>query len=82
MAKRGDSASCETEIWRDGSLVAYDRVPYDSEPFPQSHPDRAATIARLLGVSSPDVETARMLELGCASGDYFVLRRPSLKRHI
>ena len=73
MQKSGDSASSETaisetEIWRDGSLVAYDRVPYGSDPYPQSHPDRAATIARLLGVSPPAVETARILELGCAGG--------------
>ena len=68
MQKSGEWANSETEIWRDGSLVAYDRVPYGSDPYPQSHPDRAATIACLLGVSSPDVETARILELGCASG--------------
>ena len=68
MQNSGDSASSDTEIWRDGSLVAYDRVPYDSAPFPQSHPDRAATIARLLGATPPAVETARILELGCASG--------------
>jgi len=64
----GDSANSETEIWRDGSLVAYDRVPYGSDPIPQSHPDRAATVARMLGVTPPPVETARILELGCASG--------------
>jgi len=68
MQESGETTSGETEIWREGSLVAYDRVPYGSDPFPQSHPDRAAMIARLLGAAPPDVETARILELGCASG--------------
>ncbi len=58
MQKSDDSANSDTEIWRDGSLVAYDLVPYGSDPYPQSHPDRAATIASLLGVLSPKVETA------------------------
>ena len=53
----------------DGSVQnTYDRVPYKSYPFPQTHPDRLATIATLLGMQSPTVESARVLELGCASG--------------
>lgn len=68
MQRTNDPSSSGTDIWRDGSLIAYDRVPYRSEPLPQSHPDRAATIARLLGVSAPPPESARILELGCASG--------------
>lgn len=47
---------------------SYDRVPYKSHPFPQTHPDRLATIAALLGMQPPRVATARVLELGCASG--------------
>jgi methyltransferase-like protein/2-polyprenyl-3-methyl-5-hydroxy-6-metoxy-1,4-benzoquinol methylase len=47
---------------------AYDTVPYESRPFPQSHPNHLATLARLMGMSPPPVERCRVLELGCASG--------------
>ena len=57
-----------TDIWKEGSLAPYDLVPYSSHPFDQSHPDRLATIAHLLGMAAPAVETANVLELGCASG--------------
>jgi len=46
----------------------YDLVPYDSYSFPQSHPDRLATIATLFGLKPPAIKTSRVLELGCASG--------------
>src|SRR5438477_2820132 len=48
--------------------TSYDEVPYQSDPFPQTHPDTLATIATLFGLSPPPVETCRVLELGCASG--------------
>ncbi len=47
---------------------AYDAVPYSSKPFAESHPDRLYLIGRLLGLEPPPVQTARVLELGCASG--------------
>jgi methyltransferase-like protein/SAM-dependent methyltransferase len=48
--------------------TSYDTVPYGSLAFPQTHPDRLATIARIFGLSSPDVARCRVLELGCATG--------------
>ena len=42
--------------------------PIKSHPFAQTHPDRLAVIATLLGMQPPPIETARVLELGCASG--------------
>jgi methyltransferase-like protein/cyclopropane fatty-acyl-phospholipid synthase-like methyltransferase len=48
--------------------TSYDEVPYDSYPFSQSHPDRLATVATLLGLKPPPVGQCRVLELGCASG--------------
>lgn len=48
--------------------TAYDQLPYTSNPFPQTHPDRLATIATLLGMQPPPIERCRVLELGCASG--------------
>ena len=48
--------------------TSYDAVPYESFPFPQTHPDRLATLGRLFGLSSPSADRCRVLELGCAAG--------------
>ena len=47
---------------------SYDAVPYESFPFPQTHPDRLATVARLFGLQPSPVPRCRVLELGCAGG--------------
>ena len=47
-------------------------MPYINKAFPQTHPDRLAALARVFGVTTPDVETCRVLELGCASGDNLI----------
>jgi SAM-dependent methyltransferase len=46
----------------------YDLVPYPSVPFPQTHPDRLATVGRLYGLETVPPERCRYLELGCGSG--------------
>ena len=46
----------------------YDATPYDSDAFPQPAPGRLAAIAHLFGLDSPDVTSARVLEIGCAAG--------------
>lgn len=51
---------------------AYDQVPYESYPFPQSHPDRLATMGRMFGVNAAPIDKCRVLELGCASGGNLV----------
>jgi methyltransferase-like protein/protein-L-isoaspartate O-methyltransferase len=48
--------------------VSYDRMPYPSLSYSQTHPDRLATIATLLDLSPASVECCRVLELGCAGG--------------
>ncbi|PHQ33174.1 hypothetical protein CEE69_22195 [Rhodopirellula bahusiensis] len=50
------------------TATPYDRVPYKSFPFRQSHPERLATIAKLYGIESPSIASCRVLEIGCASG--------------
>src|SRR5580765_254127 len=47
-------------------------MPYINKAFPQTHPDRLATLARLFGLQPPDIESCRVLELGCASGDNLI----------
>ncbi|MBU6454678.1 MAG: methyltransferase regulatory domain-containing protein [Cyanobacteria bacterium REEB67] len=56
------------QVMENEKTFSYDNVPYDSHPFPQSHPDRLATIATLFGMKPQPVENCRVLELACASG--------------
>jgi methyltransferase-like protein/SAM-dependent methyltransferase len=51
-----------------GQATSYDEVPYESNPFPQSHPDHLAAIATLFGMRPAGVDGCRVLELGCAAG--------------
>jgi methyltransferase-like protein/SAM-dependent methyltransferase len=46
----------------------YDEVPYPALSYAQTHPDRLATIATLLGLQLTPVTRCRVLELGCAGG--------------
>ena len=52
--------------------ATYDLVPYNSDPFPHTHPSHLATLGVLFGMTPPVVETCRVLELGCASGGNLV----------
>ena len=47
---------------------AYDQLPYPSLAYSQTHPDRLATLATVLGMKPAPVDRCRVLELGCASG--------------
>jgi cyclopropane fatty-acyl-phospholipid synthase-like methyltransferase/methyltransferase-like protein len=46
----------------------YEIVRYAGMPFAQTHPDRLATLARLFGMTPPDIRHARILEIGCCDG--------------
>jgi SAM-dependent methyltransferase len=46
----------------------YDMTPYTSNSFPQSAPGQLAAIAHLFGLETPEVSSARVLEIGCAAG--------------
>ncbi len=50
------------------SGTSYDEVPYDSYPFPQTHPDRLAVLGRLFALEPAALAGCRVLELGCAAG--------------
>ena len=52
----------------DETHSVYDEAPYESHPFPESHPDRLATMALLFGMQPAPVHKCRVLELGCAAG--------------
>lgn len=51
---------------------SYDKLPYPSKFFVQTHPDRLATQATLFGMSPAEVSTCRVLELGCGNGSNLV----------
>lgn len=62
------------------SRESYDAVPYPAQPFAQSHPRTLEGIATLLSVEPPSIETARVLELGCATGGNLVPMAAALPR--
>jgi methyltransferase-like protein/SAM-dependent methyltransferase len=55
-------------VTNQATQTTYDQIPYPSLSYTQSHPDRLATLATLLGMSPSPIERCRVLELGCASG--------------
>lgn len=46
----------------------YDATPYQSYAYGASHPSRLAVVASLFGLQAVALETAQVLEIGCASG--------------
>lgn len=48
-------------------ISIYDEVAFPSYPYPASHPERLATIARLCGLATADIQNCRVLELGCGT---------------
>jgi methyltransferase-like protein/SAM-dependent methyltransferase len=59
-----------TEVPRPAApaVSSYDAIPYSVSAFPQTHPDRLATIATLFGMHPAPPDRCRVLELGCARG--------------
>ena len=58
----------ETMGMANAPTTSYDEVPYPSAVYAQTHPDRLAVIATLLGLKPAPVESCRVLELGCGDG--------------
>src|SRR5262245_66566311 len=46
----------------------FDQLPYPSMPFAYTQPAHLAALAALYGLEPPRAASARVLELGCASG--------------
>ncbi len=51
---------------------SYDVLEYPSKFFLQTHPDRLASLATLLGMTPHPVENCRVLELGCGNGSNLI----------
>jgi SAM-dependent methyltransferase len=54
------------------SANPYDEVLYPGRAYPEAHPDRLATCARLLGLQPAPVATCRVLELGCGNAAHLL----------
>lgn len=48
--------------------TSYDQIPYHSNPFRESRPERLAAVAKLFGLEAPPTEKCRVLEIGCSMG--------------
>ena len=55
-----------------GALSLYDEVLYPAQTFPQTHPNRLATVAFLRGMEPAQVNRCRVLELGCGVGSNLI----------
>jgi methyltransferase-like protein len=53
-------------------VTPYDKVLYPAGVFPQTHPNRLATVGFLRGVNPAPVDRCRVLELGCSVGSNLV----------
>ena len=66
-ANRTDNEGHESNE-RQRTAADYDALPYPSFPYAYLQPGRLAALAMLHGLEPVPVETARVLELGCAAG--------------
>lgn len=47
---------------------SYNDVPYTSSVYQQSQPNRLHSLAKMKGLNPPEIETAKILEIGCSFG--------------
>lgn len=53
--------------------TTYDAIPYPSNPFRQTRPERLAAVAKLFGLDAPPAQRCRVLEIGCSMGGNLVV---------
>lgn len=63
-----ENTSLTQELRDELTGATYDETPYESYAYPMTFPDRMAAISTIFGYDHVDLENARVLELGCASG--------------
>jgi len=61
-------ATYDVEDAIDRLRADFDATPYNSISYPQSPPGQLAAVAYLFGLETPEVSSARVLEIGCAAG--------------
>jgi methyltransferase-like protein/2-polyprenyl-3-methyl-5-hydroxy-6-metoxy-1,4-benzoquinol methylase len=58
-----------TNTAKAAQITAYDEVPYASYPFSVTNPGSIQAVSNLFGLSPKAADGAKILELGCASGN-------------
>jgi SAM-dependent methyltransferase/methyltransferase-like protein len=58
----------------------YDLIPYSDSAYAESHPERLAAIAHFARWNAPALDTARVLEIGCARGGNLLPMAASMPR--
>ena len=58
----------ETHFLMADKQTSYDAIPYQSNPFRETRPERLAAVAKLFGLDAPPAENCRVLEIGCSMG--------------
>jgi methyltransferase-like protein/2-polyprenyl-3-methyl-5-hydroxy-6-metoxy-1,4-benzoquinol methylase len=53
--------------------TTYDAIPYPSNPFRQTRPERLAAVAKLFGLDAPPAENCSVLEIGCSMGGNLIV---------
>src|SRR6185503_19157364 len=53
--------------------TTYDAIPYPSNPFRQTRPERLAAVAKLFGLDALLVDNCSVLEIGCSMGGNLVV---------
>ena len=59
-------------VANDALKASYDELPYRGHSLDLTHPDFLAAQAVLFGLAPPNVETCRVLELGCGDGSNLI----------
>lgn len=67
-ARERPMSSASPEAEADPHAQRYDELPYPNLVHGRSHPRTTGAIAALFSLDPPPVETARVLDLGCAAG--------------
>ena len=62
----------------EGQTTAYQKVLYPAGIFPQTHPDRLATIGTLRGMRPASINCCRVLELACGAGNNLIAMAANL----
>ena len=68
----GSPASSDMKEAIARTRASYDEIPYDSRPLSRQQPARLAAAALWFGLTTPSARTARVLEIGCASGGHII----------
>jgi methyltransferase-like protein/protein-L-isoaspartate O-methyltransferase len=63
---------------RSNNAYSYDAIPYPGNAYPETHPDRLATIGVLFGMEPPAIRSCRVLDIGCGEGSNIIPMAGSL----